>query len=163
MLAAELDDPLVQFFYATKSPLPAQKTREKWGTRTYVVRAEEVSPPLLRIEFDFYQFFGLVGRRLELPVAYSRDCTLREDGMAALDVHGLYGAIGRDADFEFDHAPDVHGLGEGWVSCRSLHDDFPASIGGFLGPGLSQSEDECDRNEEGDVALPQRGLHIKQI
>jgi hypothetical protein len=82
--------------------------------------------------------------------------------MTALHVDGLDGAIGSDADFEFNHAPEVHGLGEGWVSCRCFLDDLPASIGGFLGPGVSQSENESDSDEQGDLALPHRGLHIKK-
>ena len=118
--------------------------------------------PLLRIEFDFYQFFRLVRGWLELPVAYGCHGTLGEDRMTALYIHGLDGAIGSDADFELDHAPEVHRLGEGGVSCRSLLDDLSASIGGFLSSGVSQSENESDSNEQGDMALPQRGLHIKK-
>jgi hypothetical protein len=162
VLAAE-QELLVQLFSANQVPTSRAKGAQEMGHLKLIFSCRGGATVLLRIEFDFHQLFSFVRRRFELPVAHGSDRTLREDRMAALHVYGLHGAIGRDADFELDHAPDVHGLGEGWVGCRSLHDDFPASIDGFLGPGLSQSEDESDRNEEGDVALPHRGFHIKQI
>src|ERR1700686_777457 len=76
--------------------------------------------PLIGMKLKFNDLGGLFRRRHKLPFLDGILASLNEQGMSPDDSRPLYTSLGRDDDFDFDFAGNVHSFCEFRIQWRRL-------------------------------------------